>query len=57
MVLYSLHEVYEDVGIDISSLGDNKAQASRVLGWIYDPEDTSRDSYISFGLFDRFGNK
>lgn len=51
-----LHEVYEDVGIDISSLGDNKAQASRVLGWIYDPEDTSRDSYISFGLFDRFGN-
>lgn len=52
-----LHEVYEDLGIDINSLGEKKAQASRVLGWIYDPSDETRDSYISFGLFDRMGNK
>jgi len=52
-----LHEVYEELGIDISSLGDEKLQASRVLGWIYDPSDDTRDSYISMGLFDRFGNK
>lgn len=52
-----LYEVYEELGIDIYSLGEKKAQASRVLGWIYDPEDNSRDSYISIGLFDRMGNR
>lgn len=52
-----LHEVYEEIGIDISSLGESKLQASRILGWIYDPADDTRDSYISFGLFDRMGNR
>jgi len=52
-----LHEVYEELGIDIHSLGEKKAQASRVIGWIYDPSDDSRDSYISMGLFDKMGNK
>lgn len=52
-----LHEVYEELGIDISSLGESKLQASRILGWIYDPADDTRDSYISFGLFDRMGNR
>lgn len=52
-----LHEVYEELGIDIHSLGEQKALASRVLGWIYDPEDDSRDSYVSMGLFDRMGNR
>lgn len=52
-----LHEVYAELGIDIYTLGDRKNQASRVLGWIYDPSDNTRNSYISFGLFDRFGNR
>lgn len=52
-----LHEVYEELGIDIHSLGEKKAQASRVLGWIYDPSDNSRDNYVSMGLFDRMGNR
>jgi len=52
-----LHEVYEEIGIDIATLGDRKAQASRVLGWLYDPEDPTRDSFISLGLFDQMGNK
>jgi hypothetical protein len=52
-----LHEVYEELGIDIHALGEQKALASRVLGWIYDPEDNSRDSYVSMGLFDKMGNR
>lgn len=52
-----LHEVYEEIGIDIHSLGDQKSQASRVLGWLYDTSDENRDSYISFGLFDELGNR
>ena len=52
-----LHEVYEELGIDIYSLGEKKIQASRVLGWIYDPTDNTRDSYISMGLFDTMGNR
>lgn len=52
-----LHEVYEHFGIDIAVLGDQKTQASRVLGWIYDPSDPTRDSFISCGLFDQLGNK
>lgn len=52
-----LHEVYEELGIDIAVLGDTKAQAARCLGWIYDPSDNTRDSYISMGLFDRMGNR
>lgn len=51
-----LYEVYDEFGIDISTLGENKIQASRILGWIYDPEDNTRDSYISCGLFDKLGN-
>jgi len=52
-----LHEVYDEIGIDIHSLGEKKSQASRVLGWIYDPSDDTRDSYISLGLFDTMGNR
>lgn len=52
-----LHEVYEELGIDPYDLGEKKMQASRILGWLYDPADDARDSYISFGLFDRLGNR
>ncbi|MFU8786311.1 MAG: DUF6353 family protein [Candidatus Izemoplasmataceae bacterium] len=52
-----LYEVYNDIGIDISTLGEDKVKASRTLGWIYDPSDDTRDSYVSFGLFDQNGNR
>jgi len=52
-----LYEVYKELGIDIHHLGESKVLASRSLGWIYDPNDETRDNYISFGLFDRYGNK
>jgi hypothetical protein len=52
-----LNDVYKELGIDVSTLGEGKLVASRVLGWIYDPSDDTRDSYISFGLFDQNGNR
>lgn len=51
-----LHEVYDELGIEPGMIGDKKLQASRILGWIYNPNDTSRDNYISFGLSDAEGN-
>lgn len=52
-----LHEVYEELGIDIYSLGEKKAQASRILGWIYDPKDDNLSNHVSMGLFDTMGNR
>lgn len=51
-----LKDVYNALDIEPSILGSRKLQASRVIGWIYDPKDTTRDNYISFGLSDREGN-
>lgn len=51
-----LSDVYKALHIDNSILPERNIQASRVVGWIYDPEDMTRDSYISFGLSDRMGN-
>lgn len=51
-----LYEVYDALGVDWTTLDIRKRQASHVLGWIYDPEDKTRDNYISFGLHDELGN-
>lgn len=51
-----LWDVYKDLGVEPGSISPNKLQASKVLGWIYDPEDETRDNYISFGLADKKGN-
>lgn len=40
-----LNEVYRMLGIP-------ESQAGQIVGWIYDPEDTSRDNYIDFGIYD-----
>lgn len=50
-----LYDVYEGLGYTNGMLGERKLQASRVLGWILDPEDKTRDNYISFGLHDKNG--
>lgn len=39
-----LNEVY-------SLLGFPETKAGQVVGWIYNPDDTSRDNYVDFGLF------
>lgn len=45
-----LSDVYSHLGFDVNYLGTKRAEASRVLGWIYDPLDKTRDNYVSFGL-------
>lgn len=50
-----LNEVYEYLGFTPGILGPQKMQASHVVGWLYCPEDKTRDSYISFGIHDKDG--
>lgn len=45
-----LHDVYDELGYTTAMLGEQKARASRILGWIYDPTNPKRNCYISFGL-------
>lgn len=45
-----LHDIYKDLGYTTAMLGEKKARASRILGWIYDPTNPNRNCYISFGL-------
>ena len=40
-----LNDVYEMLGMD-------KTPEGQIVGWIYDPEDPSRNSYVDFGLTD-----
>ena len=51
-----LNDVYTTLGVEPSMVGERKMQAARILGWIYDPEDDTIDSYVSFGLADKEGN-
>lgn len=51
-----LSDVYESLGVYPSQVGERKTQASRVLGWLYDPNDDTLQNHISFGLADKMGN-
>lgn len=51
-----LDEVYKTLGIEPCVLPDEKRIAARSVGWIYDPEDPTRDNYISFGIADLDGH-
>lgn len=50
-----LSDVYDSLGVTSGVVGKRKLQGSHVLGWIYDPNDKSRDNYVSFGLHDANG--
>lgn len=45
-----LNDVYQLLGYTTAMLGEHKARASRILGWIYNPKDPKRNCYVSFGL-------
>lgn len=51
-----LHDIYAALGIEPGMIDERKLQASRVIGWIYDPVEDTGDNYISFGLSDKEGN-
>lgn len=40
----TLNDVYEDLGFPPTNMG-------MIVGWIYDPDDSERDSYVDFGMF------
>lgn len=40
-----LNDVYQMLGIP-------KSPAGQIVGWIYDPNDSTIDSYVDFGLYD-----
>lgn len=48
----SLDEVYKALGIEPGIIGPEKMKAARYLGWLYIPDDRSRDNMVSFGLVD-----
>lgn len=39
-----LNDIYDMLGIP-------RSKAGQVVGWIYDPTDATRDSYVDFGIF------
>lgn len=52
-----LADVYKALGVHKEWLPEWILQASHVVGWIYDKNDTTHgDNYISFGLTDRDGH-
>ena len=40
-----LNDVYDLLGIP-------RTKAGQIVGWLYRPEDPSRDSYVDFGIYD-----
>jgi len=56
-----LYDVYRALGIQPEIIGARKLQASKILGWIYDPDHSgeigdSSSNWVSFGLTDQEGN-
>lgn len=39
-----LNDVYEAIGLP-------RTKAGQVVGWIFNPDDPNRDSYVDFGIF------
>ena len=51
-----LYDVLRELQFDPEMLSDYMMKVSRNYGWIYDPTDSSRANFISFGLSDAQGN-
>ena len=51
-----LYDVFDRLGIPEGTINKDLLAASRVIGWIYDPYDPKRSSWVSFGISDELGN-
>lgn len=51
-----LYDIFKMLEIPESCINKDLLAASRVIGWIYDPYDASRSSWVSFGISDEMGN-
>lgn len=45
-----LDEVFRALNIQAESISPQLARMSKTFGWVYDPSDSTRDSFISFGI-------
>ncbi len=45
-----MEDVWKTLGYEMSWLTIHQRQQSKIVGWIYDPTDSSRDNRVSFGL-------
>ena len=50
-----LYDVYEALGVT-DWINEEQLRGSRIVGWVYDPDDKSRDNFVDFGIMDRNGN-
>lgn len=51
-----LYDIIKLLRIPEGSINKDLLAASRVIGWIYDPYDPARSSWVSFGISDELGN-
>jgi hypothetical protein len=51
-----LYDVIEMLDIPKTCINQDLLIASRSIGWIYDPYDSSRSSWVSFGISDEAGH-
>ena len=50
-----LYDVYEALGVT-DWINEEQLRGSRIVGWVYDPDDKSRDNFVDFGIMDHNGN-
>lgn len=51
-----LYDVIDALDIPKSTISKDLLAASRVIGWIYDPYDETKASWVSFGISDESGH-
>ncbi len=51
-----LYDVLDMLEIPKSTINKDLLAASRCIGWIYDPYDSTRSSWVSFGISDEYGH-
>lgn len=45
------HQGYLFLNDALDAIGSPRTKAGQVVGWVYDPESSDRDSYVDLGLF------
>ncbi len=55
-----MEDVYKALGVDPATLTPEQLMSAKIIGWVYDKDaysdpDKRGDNYVSFGLFDEYG--
>lgn len=51
-----LSDVLDELMIPKSTISKPLLEASKIIGWIYDPDDDNRANWVSFGISDQAGH-